>query len=585
MKKIVFLAMFILILGCSTCFAGENITLNEFKELVKSYGINMDNYVFPDNFVNYLNRNPVIILSNDKNYIRVFTTSSASNDVNLCFHVYNNQYILGWSLKGGYEWSSSKLYTSAYEDFYTINLTDGSFTESGMLRYGATSYRYNNTDTYIGLSYSEVQDSVTLDNFKSFDYLKNFIDNNMLFYGVDKIYYTQKDVLYKFDGVFVSNPYTDDFLPLNSSVKLNVDDLNFNFTGCSDSEYETFDNVVYNVGLQEIPPSIAVNQDNTTPWVELSDGSPLEEESIVVNSWSDEKKQKFNISFKDLIDKKMREGYIYRLSFYYTGCNSSGDRLYESAATSCFFSLNSWKSSAIDVVNIKEFFNDTSDNIVIIPDDSSNGSFNIEDGFSNINDSINNLNNNINNTILGTPNESGEREGGLLQGLLDGIVGLFVPSAEDINEWMLANEERTENSLGALSYPLGFYRRFIRTLIGADSGDLIFYLPELKIPTSEVVILEEQEFNISHYVEEYEPLKVLYNIYLVIVSGLGVWMFLQYLWTLYEGFINGHESAHQVDDALDTVDSKVPSRRFMDTYRKTQSQDLATKAYYKKGGR
>lgn len=243
-------------------------------------------------------------------------------------------------------------------------------------------------------------------------------------------------------------------------------------------------------------------------------------------------------------------------------------------ATTCFFSLNSWKSSAVKVLDISQYLStDVNDDIILIPDSSSGtsggitGSTTLDDLNNNINNSINDLNKNIENTILGTENDSGEREGGLwgrirdvLESIPEFLVRLIIPSEEQFGQWITETVDNMSNKGGILLYSKEFWLSMINLLTNAEEKDLIITLPEFKIPTSSVVIWEEQNINVTSYFKNNsnETIKSFYNIYIVLVSGISIFYFCQYLWSLWDAIITGASSitpeANEDIDVLEVED-------------------------------
>lgn len=265
----------------------------------------------------------------------------------------------------------------------------------------------------------------------------------------------------------------------------------------------------------------------------------------------------YNVKYSDLI-KQMKEGYIYRLRFYveqyYDLTNMVS--LYFDISTSCYFSLNDWKSSGYIIKNIYKLFSSAS-GIEIIPGDSSS------DKDKDL--SIKDLNNNIENTILGTPNESGERQGGLvgnlLEGLWKGLVALIIPDAETFGKWITDQTYKLSNNSGFLTYSKTFWVSMLNLITNAEEKDFILVLPAFKLPTgiSSVTIWEEQRLNLTAYFKnnDNETIKSFYTIYIVLVSGISIYMFCQYLWSLWDSIITGVSTITPQDDgAIDTLETE-----------------------------
>lgn len=208
-------------------------------------------------------------------------------------------------------------------------------------------------------------------------------------------------------------------------------------------------------------------------------------------------------------------------------------------ATTCFFSLNSWKSSAVKVLDISQYLStDVNDDITLIPDSSSGttGSTTLDDLNNNINNSINDLNNNIENTILGTKNESGEREGGLVGNLLEGIKNFFIPSDEFFSDYFEELNNWFSDRLGLLYFPIDFIINFLNRIYSSEFNDVVFNIPDIYIPLFEDTepIIPAYEFNFNEFISSNENLLTIYNMYLLVVDGIIIWGLISLLTKKYE---------------------------------------------------
>lgn len=370
MKKfLIFLSVFILAFS-TQAFARENITLNEFKEIVKADGYNMDNVTFPSYFNQLLNNNPIIFYNQDKTKIMCFTGIVKANGQrdyypNITIGIVNNQYTIGYQSGAiktykspagsysfyGYNITDQSSYPNSYRIGCSINLSDYSFTtiSSG---YNGYQYYYGGVYPYIGYSYSYYQNDYTLDNFKSLAFIKSKLLENMIFYG-KPLYYSDNDIFYKFDGVIKKyySIYKNQYVNTVGRTTYNDSDLKFRYE--VPATYKDNESGFMDVYLQELSPIETLKQTE-----ELDKEGYLEKLILT----STEKPNVYgtqpvacNVYFNELI-KLMEKGKIYRLrfEFFKNVKDDSGELLgsLRDTATSCFFSLNDWKSSEIEVKNI-----------------------------------------------------------------------------------------------------------------------------------------------------------------------------------------------------------------------------------------
>ena len=369
-KLIFFMSlMLILILG-TTSQADTNITLSEFKSLVKADGYDMDNVTFPSYFNQLLNNNPIIFYNQDKTKIMCFTGIVKANGQrdyypNITIGIVNNQYTIGYqsgSIKTykspagsytfyGYNITDQSSYPNRYRIGCLINLSDYSFTtiSSG---YNGYQYYYGGVYPYIGYSYSYYQNNYTLDNFKSLAFIKSKLLENMIFYG-KPLYYSNNDIFYKFDGVIKKyySIYKNQYVNTVGQTTYNDTDLKFRYE--VPATYKDSESGFMDVYLQELSPTETLKQAE-----ELDQEGYLEKLILT----STEKPNVYgtqpvacNVYFNELI-KLMEKGKIYRLrfEFFKNVKDDSGELLgnLSDTATSCFFSLNDWKSNEVEIKNI-----------------------------------------------------------------------------------------------------------------------------------------------------------------------------------------------------------------------------------------
>lgn len=195
----------------------------------------------------------------------------------------------------------------------------------------------------------------------------------------------------------------------------------------------------------------------------------------------------------------------------------------------------------------------------------------LNNSVNNIGNKIENLGNSIENTILGEVNESGDRQGGLLGGLLDGIVGLFIPSAEDMTEWLSRTQNEVSERLDILGEPINFFNSLMTKLMVGSSGDFIIDIPELSIPNTfednkDFVIYKGCSINFNKMMEDYPVFKMIYDTYIVMISGIMVYAFFSYLWSFLD-FLMGSRS---VESSFQIVEKEVEHQRLVNKERNRQ---------------
>lgn len=551
MKKILmFLSVFILAFS-TQAFASENITLSEFKSLVKADGYDMDNVTFPTYFNQLLNNNPIIFYNQDRSKIMCFTGIVKANGQrdyypNITIGIVNNQYTIGYQSGAiktykspagsysfdGYNITDQSSYPNKYRIGCSINLSDYSFTtiSSGFNGY---QYYYGQVYPYIGYTYSYYQNDYTLDNFKSLAFIKSKLLENMIFYG-KPLYYSNNDIFYKFNGVIKKyySIYKNQYVNTVGQTTYNDTDLKFRYE--VPATYKDSESGFMDVYLQELSPTETLKQTE-----ELDQEGYLEKLILT----STEKPNVYgtqptacNIYFNELI-KLMEKGKIYRLrfEFFKNVKDDSGELLgsLNDTATSCFFSLNDWKSNEVEIKNIYKavYIKDPS----LLPADDNTS----DDNSSLIIGSIDNVNKNIQDTILGTPDESGERKGGLLGGILDGIKGFFIPSSEFFNNYFNELNNWFSDRLGLLYFPIDFIISFLNRIYSSEFNDVIFDIPDIYVPgygkdTGSSPIIPAYKFNFTNFVNSNDNIKTIYDMYLLVVDGIMIWGIIQLFSKKYE---------------------------------------------------
>ena len=190
-----------------------------------------------------------------------------------------------------------------------------------------------------------------------------------------------------------------------------------------------------------------------------------------------------------------------------------------------------------------------------------------------INNTINNLEDKVENIILGTENESGDREGGLLGGILDGIKGLFIPSEEAMGEWLTRTQEEVTDKLGMLGEPINFFSRLMNKLLVGNKEEFVLHIPELIIPGTEYKLLDAFDINFTQMIEEHSVFKTIYDGYIVIISGIMVYCFYSYLWSFYDHLLGTRD----VEAAYKITEEEVERQQIIQKEKKRQPIGFKTK--------
>lgn len=104
------------------------------------------------------------------------------------------------------------------------------------------------------------------------------------------------------------------------------------------------------------------------------------------------------------------------------------------------------------------------------------------DNLSGIQNGIDNINNSLNEGFNNVTDKLEEVKTGIIDGLLNGIKSLFVPSNEEMSEWLSRTEEEVTEKMGILGEPVNFFSRLMNKLVVGTSGDFIIEIPTLSVP-------------------------------------------------------------------------------------------------------
>jgi len=188
----------------------------------------------------------------------------------------------------------------------------------------------------------------------------------------------------------------------------------------------------------------------------------------------------------------------------------------------------------------------------IIP---SGDSFTIEDSTNIITDSIN------------------QAKQSIIDGLLNGIKSLFVPTESDMSEWLTRTQAEISKKLGILGEPINFFSTLMNKLLVGNSEDFIFHIPELIIPGTDYKILDAFDINFTELINDHEAFKTIYDGYIVIISGIMVYCFYSYLWSFYDHILGTRD----VESAYKIVEQETERHQLIQKERNRQPIGFKTK--------
>lgn len=261
---VLFLVMFF---NVSYCEANSNLTLKDFRKLCNIPG---DVEVPKDLQTIITSYNPVIIKSQTGNY-SIYPTSNVASTFGTS-HGFsgfkfqttgsseNLQYIFTPKFTSTGNWSNINGYNRTTFYSYQYDVTNKTFSKKFFINtcsgYSMTSGTYGPVQegTYIGFKID--LNSELVDEFKSITRLKEFLSKNLIFSGIDHIYYGSNDVFYKFDGTIKYYPriISGDIVKWRTNATVTADDVNLTFN--YSPNYDLSAGFLYFcVDLEELTPS------------------------------------------------------------------------------------------------------------------------------------------------------------------------------------------------------------------------------------------------------------------------------------------------------------------------------------------
>lgn len=111
--------------------------------------------------------------------------------------------------------------------------------------------------------------------------------------------------------------------------------------------------------------------------------------------------------------------------------------------------------------------------------------------------------------------------GNIINGLIDGLKSLFIPSNDFFESFINDFLETVKEKLGFLVYPFELIGDVINRFLTIPEASGIIHIPQINEPFSNTKLISDQDFNLK---EIFNTGKIgeLYNIYLIFVDGLVI---------------------------------------------------------------
>lgn len=315
-----FIFVFILCLCFSSVFAGENLTINQFKEILQNNNITIPEDVeIPTELQTIISSyNPFIISSKDGNYIHIYPTSNIvstfKNDwpvTGFSFYINGSSastefiFSIKSSKSGKWPYINNSKYSQFYN--YTYDVINSTFKRKTWImtcaNFNSTSGTYGLAQAGSYINYKIDINNETVESFKSLNNLKNYLEDHLMFNGFDgTIYYNDKNVLYKFNGVYVGSEDK-----ITGTTMWSNDDVGFTYTNTY-PENETYF-YLQDVPLSEITEWSANDYNtlnskyNSEYYIKLING-------VNFNYWYDI--DSYEVTYNK-ISSLLEQGHIYRL--------------------------------------------------------------------------------------------------------------------------------------------------------------------------------------------------------------------------------------------------------------------------------
>ena len=125
--------------------------------------------------------------------------------------------------------------------------------------------------------------------------------------------------------------------------------------------------------------------------------------------------------------------------------------------------------------------------------------------------------------------------------ILDGLVGLFVPSEGFFSAYFDELLTWFEERLGILGYPITFTVDVLNRILDLDFNEPVISWDDMYVPLfeDEVPLIPAGEINFKTLVESNETILNFYNTYLIIVDGLLVFMIIKLIQRKHDEIVGG----------------------------------------------
>lgn len=124
----------------------------------------------------------------------------------------------------------------------------------------------------------------------------------------------------------------------------------------------------------------------------------------------------------------------------------------------------------------------------------------------------------------------------LVELIIDGLKSLFIPENEYFSNYFDELNNWFSDRLGFLYYPLDVLFDLLNRFLSLSSENLAITIPEIKEPTTDIVLINNQTFDFNTLLEN-ETLRHLHNIYLIIVDAVICFGVVNLLYQKYEEVI------------------------------------------------
>lgn len=159
----------------------------------------------------------------------------------------------------------------------------------------------------------------------------------------------------------------------------------------------------------------------------------------------------------------------------------------------------------------------------------------------------------------------------LLDGIIEGLKLLFIPSDEYLKNWFDDMQKSIEEQLGFLSYPITWILNILnRFLTLNDTGHYLISWGAIKVPNFDFNIIESGSFDLSTLLEN-STINSLHSLYITVVNALMLLGFMNLCMNTYNRIFGGDIDTYEYltidegytlnNDGTTYTNSKVVTRR------------------------